>query len=320
MTRTTDSKTLRLLLFLVIFSVAFAGTTNFNALQLDPTQGETNSLLINNASGVAQVTVTAAGAATFAGAVTITGAQTFTGAAALNGGAVLADTKDLTCGADAGCDIGASGTEFGTAWVQTLDDGDGTVAVAAALTVAGNATVTGNVLPEADGTRAVGASGTEYGTVWTQVIDDGDGAIGLGASLVPDDSAAVTAGTTAAPFLAVHAREFYITAPTTVTAAAANITSMYTYVSAASNAVELFLPDATAADGYIGCVLLEDSTTNDVTVKSAAGTVGKSDLSAAGAAAGTGIVFADADNDTIACWVSDGTNWRVAPGTTATVD
>lgn len=72
------------------------------------------------------------------------GDHTFTGASALNGGVVLADTKVrrlLTCGADGGCDIGDAGTEMGTIWVNTLDDGDGTVTVAAALTATGASTL-----------------------------------------------------------------------------------------------------------------------------------------------------------------------------------
>ena len=67
-----------LVLMLVLAALAFAGVTNFNSITLDPTQGETNSLRVNNASGPAQLTITAAGAATFAGTVAMQGAQTVT--------------------------------------------------------------------------------------------------------------------------------------------------------------------------------------------------------------------------------------------------
>lgn len=70
--------------------------------------------------------------------------------------------NDILAGADGVPNIGASATEFGTAWIQTIDDGDGTVTVAAATALQGDATVTGNVLPEADGTRSVGTAAASY--------------------------------------------------------------------------------------------------------------------------------------------------------------
>lgn len=62
---------------------------------------------------------------------------------------------DLTCSTDAGCDIGASATELGTAWLQIIDDSDGEVDVDAALDVNGSYITVGT------GTSAatVGSSG-----------------------------------------------------------------------------------------------------------------------------------------------------------------
>lgn len=142
-----------LVLFVALAALAFAGVTNFNALELNPTAGETNSLLINNNSGTAKVTVTAAGNTTFAGSLTATGAVAISGAQTI--------TEDMTF-SGAGKDIltttdnetslfteAASGKDL---YVKTVDadtsintDGTLTVTGTGATTLGGTALIAGKV-------------------------------------------------------------------------------------------------------------------------------------------------------------------------------
>ena len=93
-----------------------------------------------------------------------------TGAPTLSQGAVVADTKAIACAADGGCAVGASGTEFGTAWVQTLDDGDGTVSMGAALDMGDNGIVNVGSL-ELSGSVTMDASTYSIGNVDQQLKD-----------------------------------------------------------------------------------------------------------------------------------------------------
>lgn len=78
--------------------------------------------------------------------------------------------------------------------------------------------------------------------------------------------------------------------------------------------VVLTLPDATGTDvkGRVYRVCWGDTTTNDVDVVSAGGTVGLPDQAASGVAAGTGVT--PSADDGCAEWQSDGTNWLFAGG------
>lgn len=122
-------------------AVAWAGVTNYDALQLDPLSADTNSLLINNTSGTAQVTVTKAGAVTFAGAVGFTGAITETLAA---GAAFLIDAATTAHTGTAGAlDINSATVTANASGIDVLQTtNNGTVA--ATDTFIGNFTMTQN--------------------------------------------------------------------------------------------------------------------------------------------------------------------------------
>jgi hypothetical protein len=85
---------LPLILSLGLLLPARAGTSDVDSLILSPEATDTNSLLIQNDSGSAKVTVTKAGDATFAGgltasgAVAISGAQTITADMTLSGNGI----------------------------------------------------------------------------------------------------------------------------------------------------------------------------------------------------------------------------------------
>jgi hypothetical protein len=165
-----------------------------------------------------------------------------------------------------------------------------------------------DLFPMKDNTSDIGSTGLSFRNL---VLE---GTATIGGSITPAAGAAATLGTTAAPYLATYTYGLSVEPPAVITESA-QISSLLNYVSAAGGAVTLTLPDAAIADGRLICVVLVESTTADVTVKSGGGTVGKTDRSAAGAAAGTGIVFADADEDTWGCWVSNATNWDLALAT-----
>lgn len=99
----------------------------------------------------------------------------------LSGGdLVVASGNNVTCTVAGGCDVGESGTEMGTVWAGSIDDADGTVDVAAALTVSGQVQVQGStsdlILNGGDilGAGDIGAAGSEVGTVWVGIIDNDD--------------------------------------------------------------------------------------------------------------------------------------------------
>ncbi|MEK9722314.1 MAG: hypothetical protein VW405_02360 [Rhodospirillaceae bacterium] len=163
-----------LVLALALAAVVYAGmSTQSGGLTL---QGKnlpgTTVLSIENGSGTEVFDVNTSGVLDVNGS-----GSTFAG--------ITLDTNtDLVGAADGTSDLGASGTEIGTAWVQTIDDGDGTVTVAAALEAGGLALDdTTDLTCDADGGCDIGASGTEIGTAWIQTIDDGDGTVTVAASL-----------------------------------------------------------------------------------------------------------------------------------------
>lgn len=331
-----------LLMGLLAVSLVYAGTTNYDRLELKPESATGNTLTIQNAAGTAVYTIDNAGAVTATGAQTLSGAHTFTadvtlsgagidilanadgqndlfteavsgadaffttldadtsinsdgtlvvdltstltGSVALNGGAVLADTFDLTCGADAGCDIGASATEFGTVWVQILDDGDGTVDVAAALDVSGSVGLNGGAV----------LANTFDLTVGTEGGSD------LGSETVRLGNVFMTQRNIETPPAVVT-----VVGPT-------NIVEWAVLVDASSNVAGVDLPDATTVKGQIIRVVWGDTTTNNVEIKSDGGTIGLPDPTDTFIAAATGVT--PSANNGFAEWQSDGTNWAFVGG------
>ena len=71
------------------------------------------------------------------GSLVVDTTSTLTGAVALDGGATLANTKDLLVGTDGGSDIGASGTQVGTLYVDNLSSST-TMTAATTMTFAKN--------------------------------------------------------------------------------------------------------------------------------------------------------------------------------------
>jgi hypothetical protein len=105
-----------LILLMVLAAIAWAGATSYNSLELNPTGGETNSLRINNSSGTAQFTITAAGAATFAGAVAMQGAQTVTADMTFSGAGI-----DILFNAADENEIGSNAAPAEKLWTNELD-------------------------------------------------------------------------------------------------------------------------------------------------------------------------------------------------------
>lgn len=91
------------LLINTMIDITQAGTTNFDAMDLTPTENDANVLVLRNTSGVAKFTVDNAGAVTQAGASALTGNLTITGnidqtATATSGYAVDVDGSTVTTG------------------------------------------------------------------------------------------------------------------------------------------------------------------------------------------------------------------------------
>jgi hypothetical protein len=244
--------------------------------------------------------------------------------------------------ADNVCDIGTDAAAAKKIYANDLDLADdlvvdddalvtGTLTVTEAIAANGHITLaTTKDLLFADSTPDIGATGTPGANLYMTdgdfaddlVVDDDITISGLGTVAESFSSASdstATLGTTGTRFKEIHSDRYYTTEPS-VQQASFNILQEWNLVDGSSAAVIAWLPDASAVDGEKCCVILEDSTTNDITVKSGGGTVGKTDRSAAGAAAGTGIVFTDGDEDSYACWISDGTNWILASSENVTVD
>lgn len=180
---------------LSLFGPLLAGSTGYNAIVLDPVAGETNSLVVNNSTGTAQLTITAAGAATFANTVAMQGAQTVTADMTFTGAGI-----DILANAAGENELGSDAAPFEKGWLQAVDvegpvtlDGDLTIGTAGSdilvtdnITDYGTEAASGKAMYvktfdadtsiNTDGTLNVGTTSTLVGVASLQnkiVIDSG---------------------------------------------------------------------------------------------------------------------------------------------------
>lgn len=123
--------------------------------------------------------------------------SSFSSAVRFTGGISVAG--DITASADNAKNIGASGTEFATAWLQAIDDGDGTVDVDAALTITGVTLSMSNVAAVANIGSASSTTGSQL-SLFDGGSDNKPGAV----AIYQDDGAATWIFARSSGALAVH--------------------------------------------------------------------------------------------------------------------
>jgi hypothetical protein len=290
------------------------GWTCYDRMQLQAEAASGNALVVNNSSGTAKWTVDYAGASTIENDVTLKGDGTDLLFHTANQNTIGAATKGAKV-----IYTRAVTNETSTALTITGASGIGLV---------GATTITGALVPEADSTRDLGAAATAFrtlyvdevqGTTSTAVSLKEGATLPSGKDILPAADGTSDLGSATVRFAELHVDSLFVSPPATATTTS-NMTAFVTIADTTglSGLITLTLPDAATNSGRIMGLVLLESTTQDVEVKSAGGTIGLSDRSAAAAAA-TGVTFTDADEDKDAFWQSNGTNWVLLWGS-ATVD
>lgn len=225
--------------------------------------------------------VVTSGDVTVGDALVVSGATTLTGAVDAQGHITLATNKDLLGAVDGTSDVGAVATCIGTVYADNIQ---GTTSTGVILKEGATLATNKDLVGAADGTSDIGSIAVRMG--------------------------------------AIHTDSIFVSPVTSHWSTDRTVTATETFVTATGENAEtdVTLPNATTVTGRIICVMVSDTTTNNVLVKVA--TSGKIATSASpagsGGVAGATGVTASA-NGSCGCWVSDGTDYDLvlASGTWA---